>query len=141
MPMTRKEKQKRLLESLGLNVRDRIKITQKNNVHTDKIFVIRETKHDRDYDVYYLGPENVFSTKKEMYSLSILIDMDWEQLEIPLKDKTCDDIEGCVGCPLHNFYCAEIIDEDLSDITVSDVYHKIEKKLFIARDELFGGEK
>lgn len=141
MSMTRKEKQKRLLESLGLSVRDRIKVTQKNNVHTNKIFVIRETEDDRDYDGYYLGHESSSIKVEEMYLLSILIDMDWEKVETPLKDKTCDDIEGCDGCPLHNFYCAEIIDEDLSDITVSEVYNKIENKLFIAKEEIFGDEK
>ena len=138
--MIKKEVQKRLLESLGLMVGDRIKIIQKNHVHTNKIFVIRETEDERDYDGYYLGLENP-SLKKEMYLLSILIDMDWEKVETPLKDKTCDDIEGCVGCPLHDFYCADLIYGELSDMTVSEVYNRIEKKLFIAKKEIFGDEK
>ena len=138
--MIKKEVQKRLLESLGLMVGDRIKIIQKNHVHTNKIFVIRETEDERDYDGYYLGLENP-SLKKEMYLLSILIDMDWEKVETPLKDKKCDDIEGCVGCPLHDFYCADLIYGELSDMTVSEVYNRIEKKLFIAKKEIFGDEK
>ena len=139
--MTKKEKQKRLLESLGLGVGDRIKVTQKNNVHTNKIFIIRETEDNHDYNGYYLGHESSSLKVEDRYLLSILIDMDWEKVETPLKDKTCDDIEGCDGCPLHNFYCAEIIDEDLSNITVSEVYNGIEKKLFIAKEKIFGGKK
>ena len=138
--MDRKEIQERLLESLGLMVGDRIKITQKNHVHTNKIFVIRETEDEGGYDEYYLGPETP-SCRKEMYLLSILIDMDWEKVETLLKDKKCDDIEGCVGCPLHDFYCADLIYGELSDITVSEVYNRIEKKLFIAKKEIFGDEK
>ena len=78
--MTKKEIQKRLLDSLGLMVGDRIKVTQKNYVHTNKIFVIREEKDE--YDEYYLELESETpSRKREMYLLSILIDKDWERID------------------------------------------------------------
>lgn len=153
--MTRKEAEKELLESLGLSVGDRIKVTQENYVHANKIFVIRETEDDRDYDGYYLGLETSSferemyllsipetpSLKKGMYSLSILIDTDWEKVETPLKDKKCEDFNNCEGCPLHDWFCAELIDEDPSNKIISEIYNKIEKKLFKAKEEIFGEEE
>ena len=136
--MTKKEIQKRLLESLGLMVGDRIKVTQKNHVHTNKIFIIRETEDEGDYDEYYLGPETPSSLRKEMYLLSILIDMDWEKVETPLKDKKCEDFDACDGCPLHDYFCADLIDEDPSNKTIGEVYDKIEKRLFKAKKEIYG---
>lgn len=140
--MTKIEVQKRLLESLELMVGDRIKVTQKNYVHTNKIFVVRETedKVKDEYNDYYLELENSCSRDK-MYSLSILVEKDWEKVETPLKDKKCDDFEGCVGCPLHDFYCADLIYGTLSGKTISEVYNRIEKKLFIAKKEIFEEEK
>ena len=102
--MTKKEIQKRLLESLELTVGDKIKVTQESYVHTNKVFVIREPEDD--CDEYYLELEN--SPKDEKYLLSILVDKNWEKVEEKEKlgEMRCKDIE-CTACPLYLLNCGQ----------------------------------
>ena len=95
----KKEIQKKLLESLELRVGDRIKVTQKNYVHTNKIFVIRETEDD-----YYLEMEEENKDggyHSNTYLLSIIVDREWARTDIKkFKDLRCDDFISCAGCYL-----------------------------------------
>lgn len=130
--MTRKEKELKVLELFGLKIGDKIKVEE-----YDYILEIKEFE-DRI----------VFERKKEggtteYLFINVLTIYDWEKietpLEIPLKDKKCNDFKCCEECPfveknIINCVCIE----DYEKMTLEEKYNEVKKEFEQLTKEILG---
>ena len=120
--MTKKEKELELIYAFDLIIGDKIKIE-------DKIYKIIE-----DIDEVLLENQ-----KGHRFMIYLLISEDWEKLKLSIKDKRCKDFQNCQGCPFLKRCGLDCTCIDYhEDLTLEEIYKKMEEDLFIAKQEIFG---
>ena len=129
--MTRKEKELKALEALGLKVGDKIIFTLSRNVYEikedDRMTWLHKTIQSFDETIY------------------LLFEYDWEKIEKPLKYKKCKDFDGCKDCPFANkrfINCYNIIKNTADeDKTLEQIYHFFESTTDSLKTEIFCGDE
>ena len=127
--MTRKEKELKTIEALGLKVGDRIKV--KNNSLVNGVYEIKE----REDMVIIIRPS------EHGFNINFLITNDWEKVETPLKDKKYIELL-CSDCPLYKFKMLNcIFVKGYKNMTIEEICNELEKEAKNARQEVLGEEE
>ena len=127
--MTRKEIQLKVLELFGLKIGDKVK----SLLYSNNIYTIEEI--DKKIKLV-----NIETGYKE--SISLLLDIDWEKIEPPVKDKKCIDFEHCNGCPFYKLRainCCYITKE--MDSSMVERYEGLNEIIKELKTKIYGEEE
>lgn len=129
--MTRKEKELKMIESLGLKIGDKVKLI----FGSDNTIVSLTTIVEKE-ERLYLKSEN-----EETFNIDILIREDWVKIKPPLKDMKCKDFKHCKDCPLsyiEGIECGYI--KNMEEKTIEEIYNDIKQSVDKAKKVIFGEE-
>ena len=127
--MTRKEKELKMLETLGLKVGDKIKAC----------YVIYEIVEEEEFHILHPVDNGVSELVNVGSIAHVLLDYDWKKIKSSIKDKKCKDFDRCIGCPI---YKSDYLDcGNGEEETLEEKYNKANQDLNKLKTEIFGDEK
>lgn len=120
--MTRKEKEKLLINALGLKVGDIINL----NFYGDYINNLRVVEEEDRYKLYG-------ECEYHKINISILIVHDYNTVKKTKGELKCSSFESCHKCPLYTLHCENGLKDHLYDILeATKDYYKLDPRIYEA---------